>query len=104
VSPSTEQRFREVASGGNHTCALTLDDVAWCWGAQTAGNLGDGVGLESGGVPIGRPVPEPVPTTLRFRTLSAGAHTCGITLDAELWCWGPGYGNRPVKVILPAID
>ena len=103
VSPLTEQRFREVASGGGYTCALTLDDAAWCWGAQTAGNLGDGVG-GPGLTPIGRGVPEPVPTSLRFRTLSAGVHTCGITLDAELWCWGPGYGNRPVQVILPAFD
>ena len=34
--------FRSVTGGNHHTCGLTVDDVAYCWGLNDHGQLGDG--------------------------------------------------------------
>ncbi|MBW3543975.1 MAG: hypothetical protein KY476_27310, partial [Planctomycetes bacterium] len=67
---------------GPHTCAVTADGDAYCWGANTYGQLGHGEfwGADS---------PIPVEGDLTFSMLSAGAwHTCGLTADGAAYCWG----------------
>jgi alpha-tubulin suppressor-like RCC1 family protein len=74
--------LRQVSAGSNHTCGLTTDDRAYCWGNNDLGQLGDGTTTLSR-----RPVA--VAGGLSFRQVSAGAaHTCGITLDNLAYCWG----------------
>jgi len=34
--------FRQVTSGGNHSCGLTFGNRAFCWGSNDNGELGDG--------------------------------------------------------------
>jgi alpha-tubulin suppressor-like RCC1 family protein len=71
-----------VSTGSDHTCALTDQGVAYCWGWGDAGALGNAQ-LTSSSIPV------PVVTTLRFRALSAGqAHTCGLAEDGTAHCWG----------------
>ncbi len=70
-----------VTVGGRHSCALA-DGRALCWGANDAGQLGDG-DLES------RDVPSAVVGDLAFVHITAGlAHTCGVTRGGEAYCWG----------------
>jgi alpha-tubulin suppressor-like RCC1 family protein len=74
--------FRQVAAGNSHTCAVTLDDKAYCWGSNSFGPLGDGTEET-------RLVPVPVHGGLKFRQLDTGlGHTCGVTLTNSAWCWG----------------
>ena len=71
-----------VVAGSFHTCALTAEGVAYCWGTNTKGQLGDGTLIE-------RPLPTPVTTELRFASLTSGAnHTCGLTAEGTAYCWG----------------
>ena len=35
-------RFRSLAAGADFTCGITTDDEGYCWGANGAGQLGDG--------------------------------------------------------------
>src|SRR3989442_1361450 len=78
--------FRVIAAGGAHTCGLTADSLAYCWGNDSDGELGDSAMTTQ---PIATPVL--VRGGLRFADLRAGAsHTCGITGTRLVYCWGSG--------------
>jgi alpha-tubulin suppressor-like RCC1 family protein len=71
--------FYQVSAGGAHTCGVTMDNRAYCWGR---GYLGDGTTNRS-------TAPVAVATTLRFRQVSAARdHTCAVTTDYRVYCWG----------------
>src|SRR5262245_46374149 len=96
VSPALALSFRQVSAGGSHTCGVTSDDRAYCWGYNNYGQLG--VGTDTGQelcLSLGcstRPVA--VLGGLRFRQVSAGEdYTCGITTDYRAYCWGLNYGG-----------
>lgn len=76
-----------LTAGFNHTCALAEDGAAWCWGEGTDGQLGDGTGATGSVEPVAVQLPEGV----RVTEIDAGnAHTCAITMDGSVWCWGLG--------------
>jgi alpha-tubulin suppressor-like RCC1 family protein len=81
--------FRQVSAGRNHTCGVTTNDRAYCWGDNTWGQLGDGApGFD-------RFAPVRVLGGLRFRHVSAGFdHTCGVTTDDRAFCWGRNDFNQ----------
>ncbi len=75
--------FTRLTLGGLHTCGLTGDGAAYCWGINRFGELGTGStdtlatrpGLVTGGFP--------------FSDLDAGAsHTCGTLAEGAAYCWG----------------
>jgi alpha-tubulin suppressor-like RCC1 family protein len=77
-------QFRQVSAGNVHTCAVTTDYRAYCWGANSSGDLGDGTTTN-------RVTPVLVRGGLQFRQVDAGsfAHTCGVTYpDSRVYCWG----------------
>jgi alpha-tubulin suppressor-like RCC1 family protein len=80
--------FGSVSAGGLHTCGLTNEGRAYCWGTNTNGQLGTGNTLDTN-----RPVP--VATDLTFTSIGAGgAHTCGITADGQVFCWGANNSGQ----------
>lgn len=69
-SPSAE-RFRTIASSFFHTCGVTVEGRAVCWGGY---NLN------------GEEVP---PAEDTFKSLATGySHTCGLRSDGSIRCWG----------------
>jgi len=89
-------------AGGQHTCALDGAGSAYCWGDNSAGQLGDGTRTN-------RLSPTPVAGGLTFTNLSGGgSHTCGVaTAAGAAYCWGAnatgqlGDGTR-VDRLMPA--
>jgi alpha-tubulin suppressor-like RCC1 family protein len=76
--------FRTISAGGQHTCGITTDSLAYCWGANTNGQLGDSSQID-------RPTPVLVHGGLRFTEVHAGSgFTCGLTDGLVLYCWGDG--------------
>ena len=90
VPVAGDLRFATLAGGATSACALTLDSLAWCWGNDELGQLGnDTGGAEPCGITVCAPAPQRVAGDLRFRVLSVGrAHACALTADGAAWCWG----------------
>jgi alpha-tubulin suppressor-like RCC1 family protein len=93
--------FASVSSGGLHTCALTSDGTAYCWGNNTFGRVGSGL-------PITALTPQQVATNVRFSSIVAGAqHTCAIALSGGAYCWGyniqgqGGTGTTNSDIVAP---
>ncbi|HUR95622.1 MAG TPA: hypothetical protein VMY76_13620 [Gemmatimonadales bacterium] len=95
--------FRQVSAFSGHSCGVTPELQAFCWGYNLQGQLGDGTRTQ-------RLEPVAVAGGHRFRQVSAGvAHTCGVTPADRIFCWGEntrgqlGDGTRaahlmPVRV------
>lgn len=68
----TKLRFVQIATSGQHNCALTKEGRAYCWGYNHDGQLGTG-DTEN------RRVPTPVETTTRFKAIvTAYTFSCGL--------------------------
>jgi alpha-tubulin suppressor-like RCC1 family protein len=88
------------AGGDDHACGLTSVGVAYCWGANSSGQLG-GPSTDTCTIPSGSPTPcslTPIMVTggLTFSALSAGTwgYTCGVTTSGAAYCWGSNsYGQ-----------
>ena len=87
-------RFVQITSGRDHTCGLTSDGSAYCWGENATGQLGNAsIPINCGAFPAHsqclRDFPIPISGDLKFSQLSAGAfHTCGVTTAGDAYCWG----------------
>jgi alpha-tubulin suppressor-like RCC1 family protein len=81
-----------ITVGLDHTCGLTAAGVAYCWGANGFGQLGDGS-------LVSRATPTLVAGGLTFTDLSAGgggyeedvSFTCGVTPGGDAYCWGGSF-------------
>src|SRR6266545_4493388 len=73
----------EIAAGGAHTCAITVEGGVLCWGAGSFGQLGNGQvkgsstpasvsGLDSGVAAVS----------------TGGLHSCALTAEGGVLCWG----------------
>ncbi|HEX6134053.1 MAG TPA: Ig-like domain-containing protein, partial [Longimicrobiales bacterium] len=75
--------FVQVDAGGEHTCGLTTQGEAYCWGANWGGLLGSDA--------RGSTTPVRVSGDLRFVSLTVGSyHSCGVVADGTAYCWGGG--------------
>lgn len=91
---ASAERFTNVSSGIIQSCATATDGRAYCWGNNSFGQLGvprpgDHCGiaaLECSLQPIG------VFGQQRFTVVVTGfgTHTCGISVDTSILCWGLG--------------
>jgi alpha-tubulin suppressor-like RCC1 family protein len=87
---STSVVFATISAGASHTCGLSTDNVAYCWGSNAEGQLGTGA--------LNDP-PAKTPTAvaggLKFLSISAGSrHTCALDLSYHGYCWGNNdYGT-----------
>jgi alpha-tubulin suppressor-like RCC1 family protein len=82
---ATALAFSQVSAGEDHTCGVTADNFAYCWGRNEEGQLGDGSTTI-------RRTPVAVAGGLRFRRVSAGfSSTCGVTTANRAYCWGANF-------------
>ena len=83
--------FASVTAGASYTCGLTTANVAYCWGENFGGQLGDGT-MTFAASPVA------VLGGLSFTALSASAsdsgHTCGVTTSGAAYCWGFGQSGE----------
>lgn len=84
-----------IGVGAGHTCAISAAQQVRCWGNGDSGELGsnstadlmDQPGEESSVVPLG--------SNAKAVSVAAGDdHTCAVTDDGLVWCWGRGANGR----------
>lgn len=92
---------RKVSVGTEFSCALMLTGAVKCWGADGAGQLGNGPGGAS-------PLPVDVVGISNAVDIGTGGETaCALLADASLRCWGDngegqvGNGDAPTDANVP---
>jgi alpha-tubulin suppressor-like RCC1 family protein len=115
VGTSTPQHLSGIVgsvvrleAGANHSLAVCLDGTVYLWGANSAGQLGNGA-LPSSSVPA-------VSATISVRTAAAGAdHVLVLHSDGTLQSWGLNrsgqlgtttagdFSNVPVNISVPEV-
>lgn len=84
--------FTDITLGGGlqnggfpFACALAEDGVPWCWGPYAGVDEDDPFRRPVAAAPQNIPFPEGV----TLASIEAGdTHTCGLTSDGAVWCWG----------------
>lgn len=93
LSALTGRKVTQITLGRYHSCALTVDGFAFCWGLNGDGQLGDGttesksraVAVTAGGALEGKLI----------KQIAAGMyHTCAVTTDGSVACWGWGVDGQ----------
>jgi prepilin-type N-terminal cleavage/methylation domain-containing protein len=75
-------QFAQISTGSDHTCGLDITGKAYCWGANTYHQLGDGTNTT-------RLKPTAVNGGLTFKMIRAGyGNTCALTNAGAAYCWG----------------
>ncbi|HYG23048.1 MAG TPA: hypothetical protein VEH04_09720 [Verrucomicrobiae bacterium] len=87
-----------LATGASHTLAIKGDGTLWAWGDSNYGQLGNtndvGGFITPGGRDISWPVPVPVGTNMRWRSVFASNwRSFAIATNGTLWGWGQNTGN-----------
>lgn len=94
-SPIVGGPFNSVSPARLKSCALTTDGVAYCWGLNQLGTIGDPA------IPVNEAlrIPNPVATSLRFGGIATGwIHVCARTVyvsdGTNVYCWGSNSRGR----------
>ena len=83
-----------IEAGGSHTCAVTTDNLAYCWGSNAFGQFGNGATGTTSNVPVAVSTGGAL-SGKTIVSISAGIeHTCAIASDNNAYCWGNGGSGR----------
>jgi alpha-tubulin suppressor-like RCC1 family protein len=79
--------FAQISAGGEHTCALSRDGRAYCWG------LGHLTGTTNAASYVSTPVA--IEGNGSYVAISTGfSHTCALTDTGAIDCWGENFGGE----------
>jgi alpha-tubulin suppressor-like RCC1 family protein len=78
--------FTALSAGGNSSCGVAVGGVAYCWGENNVGQLGDQT-------TVNRLAPVAVSGGLSFTSVAVGGgvtlnHSCGLVSGGAAYCWG----------------
>ena len=80
--------FVAVSAGYSHSCGVTAGGAAYCWGDNSAGELGDGTTTN-------RSAPVAVAGGLSLTAISAGTRfSCGLAASGAVYCWGENKNGQ----------
>lgn len=88
--------FSSISSGVYHTCGLSAEGLAYCWGSGADGELGTGYRDYY-------KVPEAVETDVKFTALAMGEiFNCGLDSAGQVYLWGlsESFGTGPYEWLI----
>jgi alpha-tubulin suppressor-like RCC1 family protein len=84
--------FAQVTAGLDHSCGVTTNGAAYCWGRNEAGELGNDSTTSVCAATPPDPcsyVPLLVEGGLAFKSVKAAeSFTCGVATNGDGYCWG----------------
>jgi alpha-tubulin suppressor-like RCC1 family protein len=88
VTRDKSMEWVKLTAGYDHSCAINSNDDAYCWGQNSAGQIGNGNTTN-------QIRPTLVAGGFKWSMISAGYNSsCGITKDGEGYCWGVGNAGQ----------
>lgn len=94
VEVSGNRLWSDADAGFQHSCALTTDGEAFCWGNNDYLQTGNTADVSCGYNTRCLRRPTAVLGGHRFVQIVAGGNmSCGLTAAGAIWCWGGGYGD-----------
>ena len=85
--------MKSITGSNGFTCAIASDGLAYCWGLNAHGQLGNNsttqslvpVAVNTVGVLSGKTI----------KSIATGnSHTCAIASDDQVYCWGYGWNGQ----------
>ncbi len=99
--------YSSITTGGFHSCAISVAGDAYCWGANTDGEIGNGTNSD---VQIPTLVSPPSTGGVLYTGMDSGTfHSCAVSTTGNAFCWGYGSSGRlgynsPVSSNVPIRD
>ncbi len=81
------KQIKHIMAGASHSCAVTTEDVAYCWGQNIYGQLGAYVTYQKRELPV-YVYMEDVLYGKTIKSMVGHFHTCAIASDDKAYCWG----------------
>jgi alpha-tubulin suppressor-like RCC1 family protein len=99
VSAPSGVTFNSIATGNGHTCAISNEAKAYCWGWNSSGQLGTGDTTDRM-----TPTEVNVPSGTTLNEVTANwSQSCAMGNDGRPWCWGwSGLAQRLTPVAIDA--
>jgi alpha-tubulin suppressor-like RCC1 family protein len=89
VPVAGDHTFSSLSVGLAVSCGIAVDGQTYCWGFNSAGQLGDG-----STDPTTVPVAVSNSSSLGFQQVSTSwITTCALTAAGAVYCWGNGYNG-----------
>ncbi len=108
-------RIKSIATGYTSTCAIASDDLPYCWGAGTSGQLGNG-GTTVSNVPVAVTTSGSLAGKTVKKLTMGWQRACVLASDDYEYCWGngdngalgwsgwvSGYSSSPVQVSMSGV-
>ena len=101
--------WKQISAGSDHTCAVTTDGKAFCWGDNYYGQLGNGT-KNSSNIPV-EVIFSDLGSNIVKQVSAGNYYTCAIVGDAgdnyhgNAYCWGAnssgqlGIGNTSDRIL-----
>mmetsp|Transcript_7939 Transcript_7939/g.10370 ORF Transcript_7939/g.10370 Transcript_7939/m.10370 type:complete len:414 (-) Transcript_7939:2197-3438(-) len=90
VSALSNEKVVQVAAGDYHAACVTVEGKVYTWGMGKDGQTGHNDKMD-----ISRPkLVSRLKGEKVIRIACGGGHTCAISEDQQLWCWGRGRSGQ----------
>jgi alpha-tubulin suppressor-like RCC1 family protein len=94
--------LKQIVAGYSSTCAIASDDKAYCWGAATSGQLGNGTSSGTYLTPVATPMPGGI--TVKQLSMPEGYnYACALASDDKVYCWGYGATGSASILYTPTL-